>query len=59
MLDGEDLFHALEAEAAFAIEEVGNMRLFKSSLLGQMESGEFACFRFAAEGFCGGYLAEL
>ena len=44
VLDGEDLVHALEAEAAFAIEEVGNMRLFKSSLLGQMESGELAAF---------------
>jgi hypothetical protein len=44
VLDSEDLVHALEAEAAFAIEEVGNMRLFKSSLLGQMESGELAAF---------------
>ena len=44
VLDGEDLVHALEAQAALAIEEVGNMGLFKSSLLGQMESGEFAAF---------------
>ena len=44
VLDSEDLVHALEAKAAFAVEEVGNMRLFKSSLLGQMESGELAAF---------------
>jgi hypothetical protein len=40
MLDGEDAVHALEAEAALAIEEVGDVGLFKSSLLRQTEAGE-------------------
>ena len=44
VLDSEDLVHALEAQAALAIEEVGNMGLFKSSLLSQMESSELAAF---------------
>jgi hypothetical protein len=41
MLNGEDFVHAFEAEAALAVEEVGDMSLFESSLLSEMESGKF------------------
>ena len=34
MLDGQDFVHALEAEAAFSVEEVRDMGLLKSGLLG-------------------------
>ncbi len=42
MLHGEDLIHALDAEAAFAVEEVGDVGLLESGLLREMEAGEFA-----------------
>ncbi len=42
MLNGEDPIHALEAEAALAIQEVGDVSLFKSRLLRQAEAGQFA-----------------
>jgi len=42
MLNGKDFVHALEAEPAFAIEEIGDMGLFESGLLGEPESCEFA-----------------
>ena len=44
VLDLEDFVHALNAEAAFLVEEVGDMGLFESSLLRQSKAGEFACF---------------
>jgi len=44
VLDGQDLVHAFDAEAAFLIEEIGDMRLLESGLLGQAEAGQFACF---------------
>ena len=42
MLNGEDAIHTLKTEAAFAIEEVGDVGLFKSGLLRQTEAGEIA-----------------
>ena len=36
MLDGENFVHAFDAEAALAVEEVGDMGLFESSLLGKL-----------------------
>ena len=42
MLNGEDFVHTLEAETALAIEEVGDVGLFESGLLGESESGKFA-----------------
>lgn len=44
VLDLEDFVHALDAESAFAVEEVGDMGLFESGLLGETESGQFTCF---------------
>jgi len=38
MLDGENFVHALDAETAFAVEEVGDVGLLKSSLLGKAEA---------------------
>src|SRR5579863_3524412 len=35
VLDLQDFIHAFKAESTFAIEEVGDMSLFESSLLGQ------------------------
>ena len=54
MLDGEDGVHAFEAEAAFAVEEIGDVGLLESGLLGEPESGEFACFDALPE-----YFAEI
>ena len=42
MLDGKDFIHTLQAETALAIEEIGDVGLFESGLLGEPESGEFA-----------------
>lgn len=44
MLDLEDFVHAFDAEAAFTVEEIGDMSLLESSLLRKAEPGEFACF---------------
>jgi hypothetical protein len=41
-LDGEDPVHAFEAESALAIQEVRNVCLFESGLLGEAEAGESA-----------------
>ena len=42
MLNGKDLVHALEAETTLAIEEIGDVGLFESGLLGKSESGKLA-----------------
>jgi hypothetical protein len=42
MLNGEDPVHAFEAEAALAIEEVGDVGLLEPGLLGQTEASEIA-----------------
>ncbi len=44
MLDGENLVHTFNAEAAFAIEEIRDMGLFESGLLGEAKAGQFARF---------------
>src|SRR5690348_9369995 len=47
----EDLVHAFEAESAFSVEEVGDVSLLESSLLGEAESCEFACFDAVQKNF--------
>ena len=42
MLDSQDAVHALEAQAALTIQEVGDVSLFKASLLRQTEAGQVA-----------------
>jgi hypothetical protein len=42
MLDGQDPVHALEAQAALAIQEVRDMGLLESRLLCQTEAGQIA-----------------
>lgn len=44
MLDLEDFVHAFDAEAALAVEEVGDMGLLESGLLGKTEASKFSCF---------------
>ena len=44
VLDLEYLVHALDGEAALAVEEIGNVGLLESGLLGEAESGEFPSF---------------
>ena len=39
MLDGENFVHAFDAEAALAVEEVGDMGLFESGLLRESKAG--------------------
>ena len=43
VLDLENFVHAFDAESAFAVEEVGNVGLLESGLLGEAESGQFTC----------------
>src|SRR5262249_51174638 len=38
----QDLVHALEAEAALAVKEIGNVGLLESGQLGQVKPGELA-----------------
>ena len=45
------LVHAFKAETALTIEEIGDMGLFESSLLGEPESGKFTCFDALPEDF--------
>jgi sorbitol-specific phosphotransferase system component IIA len=42
VLDGEDPVHTLEAQAALAIQEVGDVSLLESGLLSQPEPGQIA-----------------
>src|SRR5579864_1831725 len=51
MLDLENLVHALNAEAALAVEEIGDVGLFESGLLGQAESRKFTCFNAIPKDF--------
>lgn len=44
MLDLKNLIHAFDAEAALAVEEVGDMGLLESGLLGKAEASKFSCF---------------
>ena len=51
MLNGKDFVHAFEAETALAIEEIGDVGLFESGLLGESESGKFAAIDPIPEDF--------
>ena len=44
MLNRQDFVHALEAETALAIEEIGDVGLFESGLLRQAETGQVTFF---------------
>jgi len=44
MLDRQDLVHAFEAKTAFLVEEIGDVGLFESGLLGQPKAGQLTCF---------------
>ena len=59
MLNGKDFVHTVEAEAALAVEEVGDMSLFESGLLSKMEAGEFPCCDAFQEDFTEVILQEL
>ena len=41
VLDLEDLVHAFNAEAAFAVEEIGDMGLLESGQLGESKASKF------------------
>ena len=51
VLDVEDFVHALDGEATLAVEEVGDVGLFESGLLGEAESGELARLNSLPEDF--------
>ena len=51
VLDLEDFVHAFDAESALAVEEVGDVGLLESGLLGETESGELACLDAVPENF--------
>jgi len=59
MLDLKDFVHAFEAEAAFAVEEIGDVGLLESGLLGQAEAGEFSCCDAVPEDFAEIILQEF
>ena len=48
-LRGEDAVEAFEGEGAFAVEEIGDVRLLKASLLGETAAGKRASFDAAEE----------
>ena len=41
VLNLKDFVHAFDAESAFAIEEIGDVSLFESRLLGEFEASKF------------------
>ena len=51
VLDMKNLVHALDREAAFAVQEIGHVGLFESGLLGEAEAGEFPCLNSVMEDF--------
>jgi len=51
MLHGKDFVHAFDAQAALLVEEIGDVGLLESSLLRQVEAGEFAGFDSLPEDF--------
>lgn len=51
MLDTENLVHAFKAESALAVEEVGYVGLFESSLPSETETSKFTCFDALPEDF--------
>ena len=55
----KDLVHAFEAEAAFSVEEVGDMSLLESSLLGEAEPGKFTCFDAVQKNFAEVFLQDF
>ena len=59
VLDIQDFIHAFEAQAAFAVEEVGDVGLLESGLLGQAKTSQFAFFNAFPEGFSQIFLQRL
>jgi len=51
VLHGQNFVHAFQAESALLVEKIGDMGLLESGLLGQVETGEFACFDALPEDF--------
>ena len=60
-LDVQYLVHAFDAQAAFAVEEVGNVGLPEAGFAGQAQAGEFAFLDALPESFAQIFLqgAEL
>ena len=59
VLNLENLVHAFKAEAAFSVEEVRDMSLLESGLLGEAEPGEFACFDAVPKNFTEVFLQDF
>src|SRR4051812_21956491 len=59
VLDLENLVHAFNAEAALAVEEIGDVGLFETGLLGEAESSEFPCFDAVPKNFSEIVLQDL
>src|SRR5215469_5865730 len=51
VLDVQNFVHTLQAEASFAIEEIGDVGLFEAGLLRQTKAGEVAGFNTIPQGF--------
>jgi hypothetical protein len=51
MLDGEDAVHALEAQAALTIQEVGDMSLLEAGLLSETQAGQVTFLDALPESF--------
>ena len=47
----QDIVHALQAQSAFAIQEVGDVVLLKTGLCGQMEAGQITLFDTRPQSF--------
>ena len=50
-LDVQYLVHALDAQATFPVQEVGNVRLLETCLPGQAQAGQLAFFDALAKSF--------
>jgi len=51
VLDLEDLVHAFEAESPLAVQEIGDVSLFKTCLLGESEACQFPCIDSVPKNF--------
>lgn len=59
VLNLKDLIHAFKAEPAFSVEEIRDVGLFESGLLGEAEPGEFACFDAVQKDFAEVFLQDF
>lgn len=58
VLNGENAIHAFQAEAALAVQEIGDVGLLESSLLSQAETGQIAILNALPKGVAKVFLED-